>query len=227
MRFKFDWERVFLFAKSGTLAPTGTSGVNICSTISRWQNRGSILGGLASGSMIPVAMVYCLLHTDTQKHSTKRKQKDKNTNRDTKIQLHTCHQAELCRRTRNTRKRAQSYQVSWGGDGVWGKTLRTCWSSGWSCPLTPQTHRLLSLSSLPGDPRPFSANRTSDLKCVRMFQRVKKGPWVQVTLSREPGLLLFQQREPCILIWRRKDWWSGPQNVSHVTPTPWTMTSST
>lgn len=169
MKFKFNWEPVFLFAKSGTSTPTGMSGVNICLTISQWQNRGSVLGSLASESTIPVAVVYCLLHTDTQKYSTKIKQKDKNTNRDTKIQLYTCHQAVLCRHTRNTEKHAQSYQVSWRGDGMWGKTLRTCWSSGWPCPLTPQTHRLLSLSSLPREPHPFSANRTSDLKYVRMF----------------------------------------------------------
>lgn len=70
-----------MFAQSGTPTPIGMSGVNICLTISRWQNRGSILGNLASGSMIPVAMVYCPLHTDTQKYSPKIKQKDKNTNR--------------------------------------------------------------------------------------------------------------------------------------------------
>lgn len=95
-----------MFAKSGTLAPTGTSGVNICSTISRWQNRGSILGGLASGSMIPVAMVYCLLHTDTQKTQYQKKaegQKYKQGHKDTVIymppsravQAHTKH-TEAC-----------------------------------------------------------------------------------------------------------------------------------
>lgn len=48
--------------------------------------------------------------------------------------------------------------------------------SGWPCIPTLKPTDPLCLSSLPGEPYLFSADSISDLKDVRMFQKVEKDP---------------------------------------------------
>lgn len=62
MKFAFDGMSCIFVWKSGT------------PLLSQWQNWGLILGSLASGSMILIALFFSLLYTATQKYSVKIKQ---------------------------------------------------------------------------------------------------------------------------------------------------------